>query len=38
MIWVMENKSELKGISENNQRRANDYQVDNVMPNLLNLL
>jgi glycosyltransferase involved in cell wall biosynthesis len=38
MIWVMENKSNLKVISENNQRRANDYQVDNVMPNLLNLL
>ena len=38
MIWVMENKSNLSVISENNQRRANDYHIDNVMPNLLNLL
>lgn len=38
MSWVMENKSNLSVISENNQRRANDYHIDNVMPNLLNLL
>ena len=38
MIWVMVNKSNLSVISENNQRRANDYHIDNVMPNLLNLL
>ena len=38
MVWVMENKSNLNVISENNQRRANDYHIDNVMPNLLDLL
>jgi len=38
MIWVMENKSNLKVISENNQRRANDYHVDNVLPKLLDLV
>jgi glycosyltransferase involved in cell wall biosynthesis len=38
MIWVMENKSNLKDIADNNHRRANDYHIDNVLPNLLNLL
>ncbi len=38
MLWVMENKSNLKVISENNQRRANDYHIDNVLPKLLDLV
>ena len=38
MIWVMENRDSLKDISTRNQEKANDYHIDRIWPQLLELI
>jgi glycosyltransferase involved in cell wall biosynthesis len=35
MSWVMENRSDLKSIGENNRKKANEYHIDKVWPKLI---
>lgn len=38
MMWVMENKDILKETGTRNQERANDYHIDQIWPNLFEII
>jgi glycosyltransferase involved in cell wall biosynthesis len=38
MMWVIENRDALRAIGKSNQERANDYHIDRIWPQLLELI
>jgi glycosyltransferase involved in cell wall biosynthesis len=38
MLWVMENRDTLKGIGTRNQKKANDYHIERIWPNLFEII